>query len=357
MRWLIGVACLLVVVLESVAVLGPSAVQSAPQGGRLPIFRKEVGARQPEIVFIGNSILLDSTDENVFTELTGRKALIVGFSGSASAWWYLALKNVLLDPETRRLSGGESRPRLVVVFFRDYGLTDPGFRVTGEYQGGIDGMSTAQEPVLDALAYQGTMSRMDYLLFRRCRLYQRRQNVRQALNSHIRDDVVPFLTGTAGSADEAIARVFTDENLDTELLTIRQLAATSKQAEEAGDFETQLGRSFLPHMIRLARENGVQIAFVRMKRRRDTMPNGEPPALQKYIRDLQAYLTENQAPFLDFTSEPRITLDLYGAGDHLRRTSAVRRHFTSLLAERLAPTLAAALEQGRGTGPHPQSTN
>jgi len=78
-----------------------------------------------------------------------------------------------------------------------------------------------------------------------------------------------------------------------------------------------------------------------MKRRRDTTPNREPPALRTYSNDLASYLAQNQAPFLDLTHEAGITLDLYGAGDHLRAAPAVRRQFTRLLVERLTPALSA----------------
>ena len=339
MRSLIGIACLTVLLVEMAALLGPSVGASTGKGARLAKLQDELRTRQPEVVFIGNSILLDSTDEKVFTDLSGRATWILGHRGSASAWWYLALKNVILAPRAQQISSEQQRPRLVVVFFRDCGLTDPGFRITGEFRPGIERMSGPEEPLLDALAYRGTMDRIDYLLFRYCPLYRHRQVVRQELSFRIKSEIVPSLTGIRG-VDGAIDRTFADENMDAELLTVRQLAAASSLDEEACDFKARLSRSFLPHMIRLARDNGVQLTFVRMKRRRDTAPNREPPALQRYIQDLETYLAENHVPLVDFTDEPRITADLYGVGDHLNTMRGTRRRFTGLLAERLAPVLA-----------------
>jgi hypothetical protein len=345
-RTLLGVFCLLALITESALVLWSSAGISAPKGERLPTDLETLRTERPEIVFVSNSILLDSTDDKIFTELTGRKTLIIGHRGSACAWWYLALKNVVLSSHTRPFAPTERRPALVVFFFRDYDLTDPGFRVTGLYKTGIDEMSLPKEPVLDTLAYRGTMNPVTYLLTRYCPLYQHRQRMSQQLGSRVRNKVVCLLSDLPGYTDQAIDRVFLEENLDAELLTIRQLAAASRQTAVAGDFPRQLHRSFLPHMIDLAEAQGVRLAVVRMKRRRDTIPNCEPPALREYIQDLAAYLAENQVPFIDFTHEPRLTLDQYGAGDHLMATPAIQRHFTSLLAERLAPVLAAVPKPG-----------
>jgi len=331
-RLVIGVACLLVLILEAAVVLRPAAGPAVRGRSTGEVFQETLRAKKPEIVLLGNSLLLDSTDASIFTTLSGRRTVIVGHGGAASAWWYLALKNVILE--------APQKPRLVVVFLRDRDLTDPGFRVTGEYQHDIDEMATSHEPVLEELAYQGTMSTPTYLLYRHCSLYQQRLAIKQRLNARIRDKIVPVLTGRPGSADRAIQRMFRDQNLDPALLTMRQLAAESRQMSETGDFYGQLDRSFLPHMLRLAQDKGVRIAVVRMKRRRDTTPNRELPALRTYVEDLESYLTQNQAPFIDLTQEAEITLDLYAAGDHLRATPTVRRQFTRLLAKRLAPVLS-----------------
>ena len=333
MQLLYRAACVIVLMLEAAMILQPS--EQGPEKRRTlsATFRKELGVTAPEVVFLGNSVLAYSTDASLFTELSGRRAFCVSRGGSASAWWYLALKNVILKtPE---------RPQWVVVFFRDRVLTDPGFRTTGQYKRAIDEIATSREPILDRLAYRGTMNSVTYFLLRHCPLYQRRDAIKRRIDSHIKKKATALLGGTgSGDAYRALRRVFAETNMDDRLLTMSQLTAEARLTREDGRFAEQLSRSFLPHMIALARENEVRIAFVRMKRRRDAATNREPAALRSYMQALRTYLAENGAPLVDFTQDPRITLDLYGAGDHLRSIPAVRHHFTELLVERLTPILS-----------------
>jgi len=329
-QYLFRAACVIVLMLEAAMILQPSEQGPEKRRKLSATFREELRATAPEVVFLGNSVLAYSTDASLFTKLSGRRTVCVSRGGSASAWWYLALKNVILKtPE---------RPQWVVVFFRDRVLTDPGFRATGQYKRAIDEMATSREPILDRLAYRRAMNGVTYCLLRHCPLYQRRDAIKRRIDSHIKKKVTALLGGTGcGNAHRAVRRVFAETNMDDRLLTMSQLTAEARLARENGRFAEQLNRSFLPHMIALARENKVRIAFVRMKRRRDAATNREPAALRAYMCALQSYLAENGAPLIDLTRDSRITLDSYGTGDHFRPIPEVRRYFTELLVERLTP--------------------
>jgi len=59
----------------------------------------------------------------------------------------------------------------------------------------------------------------------------------------------------------------------------------------------------------------------------------QSPALQRYIDDLQRYVTARGAIFRDDTGDPLLTLDMYEDGDHIRREA--RRRYTEILHARL----------------------
>lgn len=290
-------------------------------------YAENMAKLKPRIILLGNSILDESVDENQLSRIVRAKTTKVWNGGAASAWWYLAMKNVIIQ--------APSKPRFVLIFFRDHILTDPTYRVTGDYKKKIDEMTEKQEPLLDRLAYLPNTNAITYLLLRYSPLYQKRNKVKAKLETAIKDRCVSALTGSGpGTADKAIERTFAEKNLNQHLLTIRQLAAEAATNDNQYNFSAQLNHSFLPHIIEIAKQNNIQLIFVRMKTRRDTEPDKEPKALRQYIEDLKDYLAENQTQFIDFTYDPSIKLEHFGAGDHLNRNKG-RRLFTRLLAQKI----------------------
>jgi len=298
---------------------------------RIRRFERDLEVIRPKIVFLGNSIMDKGVDEKEFSRLTSVQAIKIWHGGAASAWWYLALKNVILK--------AYYKPQMVMLFFRDHFLTYPAYRVTGRYKQIIGAVAEQDEPVLDRLAYLGQMDAVAYFLFRYCPLYRQSDNIKNKLETTVKDKVVSSLCGLEqGMPDQAIERLFDERNLNSDLLTIRQLAAESTGSNKLYNFSQELDRSFLPYMIDMAKENNIQLVFVRMKRRRDVKPGSQPKALQEYIKNLEDYLAENQVAFIDFTDDKRIKIKHYGSGDHLNKGGG-RRLFTKMLAEKTLPII------------------
>jgi hypothetical protein len=298
---------------------------------RITWFERNLVVIKPKIVFLGNSIMDEAIDEREFSRLTATQTIKIWYGGSASAWWYLALKNVILK--------APHKPQIVVLFFRDHFLTDPTYRATGKHKQKIDAVAEQSEPVLDRLTYLDNMNAVIYLLFRYCPLYQQRDKIKNQLETIVKDRFVCGLTGLEqGMPDRAIERLFDEKNLNKELLTIRQIAAESAGSNELYNFPQELDRSFLPHMIKMSKQNNIQLVFVRTKRRRDVEPNKQPKALQKYIKNLEDYLAKNRVVFIDFTDDKRIKIEHYGSGDHLSRSGG-RQLFTKILTEKMLPII------------------
>ena len=132
------------------------------------VFMDKIKAKNPEIIMVGNSMLESRVDDDYFSELTNLNSVKVSSGGAASAFWYLALKNIIIPSVTRQTT--------VAVFFRDHYLTDPDFRVNGNYyRTQINAIAEEEEPLLYALAYDGKKDFLSRLLYRYLPLYKNRE--------------------------------------------------------------------------------------------------------------------------------------------------------------------------------------
>jgi hypothetical protein len=111
--------------------------------------------------------------------------------------------------------------------------------------------------------------------------------------------------------------------------------------EKATDFNPDPRRSFLPHMVAVAAEAHIRLCFLRVKRHPDA--NGrvqDDPQLSKYIHDLRTWLDAQGCSFIDDTTNPARTPEMYlQAGDDHMGPWAKERS-TELYAEKLRPLLS-----------------
>jgi len=120
---------------------------------------------------------------------------------------------------------------------------------------------------------------------------------------------------------------------------VEEVAYPSAKPAPDKNFEALVSRSFVPHMIRVAKEAGVTLVLARCKSRKYAEdPDHETPAMRKYDQELTDYLQERGAHFLDYVHEPGIKPEHYANGDHLNE--AGRQAWTPLMAEDLSAILA-----------------
>ena len=132
--------------------------------------------------------------------------------------------------------------------------------------------------------------------------------------------------------DEAVNKVFGDPEIAQLNAIINAVDSYLYQPEKL-DFESQLPRSFLPEIIRLCKENNIQLVLVRIKVREFPTPDSQPEGMNDYIHSLEKYLDQNDVIFFDFGTDPRIDpSDFY---DPLHMTGAGQKVFTEILAESL----------------------
>ncbi len=293
-------------------------------------YRNTVNELQPDLVLVGDSVLELGVNQDQLAELTGKKVYKIGLFGSASAEWYLIIKNQLLE--------ADHSPDAVLIFFRDSILTAPAYRVAGKYLLRVDELSTPEDTLLLQKAYINAMNPLEKWADRYLPLYISRLRLRETLDFYLRYSL-PRLTGCdIECTDNATLQVFQDNNIDEKLLVDAVATAESYlYAPQRLDFAGQVGKSFLPDMIQMARENDVTLILVRTRNLFYPDAPSEPLALRRYIRDFKAYAAENGVTVLDFAHDERLTPDLFYDPLHLTEDGA--RVFTSLLAEALIPHL------------------
>jgi len=70
-------------------------------------------------------------------------------------------------------------------------------------------------------------------------------------------------------------------------------------------------------MIKLAQDNGIELSFVRVRRRRTAAGRPDSPEVAAYMNDLRRYLKKHHVGFIDQSNARWESLELYGNGDHI----------------------------------------
>jgi hypothetical protein len=278
----------------------------------------------PRWIFIGDSMLGTRVDPQYLGELSTTHDELVQMvmaPATGPGWWFLAFKNWVVASGVK--------PRAVFIFFRDTNLTDTMFRLESQYGNTLDMVAHDSEPELDRLAAARRRGMWARLYTAANRAYEL-DLARMWMEPGIRQW---FIRYKYPSVNAQLAFDFRmDENFGLDRL--RADVASDMSQIDVPAFDEVIATSILPDLLRLARENKIQVCFVRVQRR---PVNNQPPpqsdALKRYVADLKAWIEANGGIFHDDTGDPEQTLDLYEDGDHFGN----RRRYTEILRKRLDP--------------------
>lgn len=292
-------------------------------------YRSKINDEKPAFVLLGDSYLDTGVDEGYLNELTGQTYLKIAKHGSASAMWYLLLKNNIVT--------ARNKPEYVVILFRGSMLTTPEFRTTGTYLNALDEYASPEDKRFIELAYLSQMSKAELFLEQYFPLYAYRQLVRTSIDRVLKYPLpYSLLKKDVDEVNSAMNAAFGDPEI-AQLNAIINAAEAYLYQPSKLDFESQLPRSFLPDVIKLCQENGIWLIFVREKVIEFPTEDSQPEGLADYTLSLKKYLEENNAIFFDFAFDPHITTDLFY--DSLHMTEEGQTIFTEILAETLNETL------------------
>jgi hypothetical protein len=293
-------------------------------------YQEDIVKKNANLVLIGDSVLVLSVVPHQLEQLTGESTYSLGIPGSASAVWYLAMKNIIAT--------SPHKPRYVIIVFRDTILTAPGYRVNGKYFTFLDMLANTDDTLVIQKAFIQQMGPVEKWADRYLPLYGSRLRLRETVDYYIRYTLTNLIGCNPGCNDDANVAVFQDLNLDSNLLV--EAIATAESylyTPEQLDFAAQLDKSFLPDIVGIAKENNIQLILVRTKHLDTPTEASESAPLKNYIQALKAYAEQNGVIVLDFAHDERLTSNLFVDSHHLSEAGSVV--FTKMLAEALMPIL------------------
>ncbi len=288
------------------------------------LYMHEIRQLKPKIVLLGDSILTKGVDEVAFEEEINLTTYKMDIPGSASALWYLAVKSNIVP--------SNPPPRYLVILFRDTLLTAPTFRATGPYFGLIEKFASPNDALLLERAYLVQVSPLQAAAEMYFPLYTYRAEIRESLDAGLRHSLPALADCDAECADDTMQNRLSDIQPDIFAASVIQ-AEQDLYAPERLNFAVQVERSFLPEIIRLANQRGIQLIFVRAPIR--IFPNlaSEPDGLEIYMTDLTDYLAERAIPLLDLAWVEGIGSEHFSDPHHM--TLEGKTIFTKLLANEL----------------------
>ena len=294
-------------------------------------YEERLNQEQPEILVFGDSVVETNVDPDLMTQRLGRRVSAFSEGGAGSALLHLILKNNIVK--------AAHKPEVLVLVFRDTVLTAPGFRVNGRFFDVLEEYGGAGDDFTLQLAFQDQMSPMERMAEAYFPPFWGRWDLRALLVTRFIDLPVRLLKGCAQDCkEEAMNDVFGNQNFEADQLdeTINS-AENFLYSEGHLDFESRIHRSFLPEIIRLCKENELELILVRTRTMRFSRSNPEPAALQQYIRELYAYAQAHDVPVIDFAYDERLQAEHYKDVLHLNYQGM--QIYTEMLAEALKPML------------------
>ncbi|HEX6163290.1 MAG TPA: hypothetical protein VFZ31_07990 [Vicinamibacterales bacterium] len=275
---------------------------------------------QPHYVVIGDSMAGIRIDPRQLSRLTNTAVVGLYQQGSPVAYWYLALKNLVVENDLKSIRGA-------VFFFRDDQLTTQ----VQVAPGSLDRVARDREPELDRMLAAEKLGNFSAVH-------------RVARNAYQYDRTRVWLEPLINRWPAEIASPSDPADLlnamNNEVFALAQLrkfdaSDLAASTDDSLDFHANVEQSLLPEILRLAKAHGIRLAFIRVQRRPAADgPPQQSDALRKYADDLKAYLEANGAYYHDDWGDPEEPLSLYADGDHL--TAAGRVRYTELFAQRHA---------------------
>jgi hypothetical protein len=292
---------------------------------------------KPDILLIGNSYLAAAVNPDELSRLTGRRCLIMKYGGSATACWYLLVKNVLRP--------ARHVPKIVLLYFRGYDLTLPAFHADGRFRRTLlEPLSTDDESLLKELAYRKNKGWVMSVLECCWPMVAQHERIKINIDQGLQLRALSlFQKADVRSVRQIFNRVFVDFKMNKELLGQKQMTEEMAKAGSRAmfDFTEQEPHSFLPHIIRLVREKGSRLILVRHRCRDHAMGISDDGIMKEYMLHLRPYLAKRNVIFFDFSQEKRIELKHFIRGDHF---DGSKSGFDSLLSSRVLPYLPSCAQ-------------
>ena len=296
-------------------------------------YQEHIIENHPRVVILGDSTLEDSIDEAYLTELLGEETYRIGNPGSASAIWYLILKN--------NIATSPVKPEHLVIFSRASMLTTPDYRTTGKYEKAIVDLALPDDTLVIQRAYLNQMSRLEKKLDKYLPLYGYRARIRKSIENLPKYHIPNLFMGVRPKdVENSLGEVFNDQFGSRELVELNNMitmAETYLHEKERLDFNSQLPNSFLPEIVRICQENDIQLTLVYTQTIYEDLDPKTAELLAAYRSDLFQYAAEKNIQVLDYLGDERVPDSFFN--DPVHMNSEGKHAFTEIFAEDFADFL------------------
>lgn len=274
-------------------------------------YRDAISTEKPEIVVLGDSSISRLNSE-VFADITGKSAKIFAMPGTGSAYWYLFIRNQLFL--------ADHRPDYFILFFRDSMLTVPEYRVKGEYFIRLEEIATSWDDDVFNLAINYKKPTAIKVLERYIPIISYRNEIYTHWIQWSRNFLPDLMMGVnIEEVDSSFEKVFGRRQINTQLWEEYQLNIDSLlYTPTALDLSNTLQESFLPAILRDLKMMGIQPVFVRVKYRSHALGEKDAPELLDYLADLEDFLQNEGAKYIDLTTSDGLTADMYADNFHIQ---------------------------------------
>lgn len=296
--------------------------------------QKPINDLRPQDILLGNSVIVNGLDAQMFQTITGRRTLPFAFNGAASAYYYLILKNIIATAKTK--------PEFVLLFFIDNWLTRPNLMVNGvPFLQIMDEVASDNETILLQKAYINQLNPMVAYLDSHSILFGERQTIKEKIDSRLKYPLSDwFMNCGKVCLDAAMDQAFFYNNMlpapDTTNFYHNEWTGSE------WDFYGRLEDSFLPDILEVARQNGIRLVFVREKNSRFMTLEEETEDMRHYFQNLGAYLSTQGIPLMDFSHDPALGVELFH--DQMHFTPQAQPIFTRLVAEKFVYDVLPAFQ-------------
>lgn len=279
--------------------------------------REKLRSDPPEVVVLGNSMVGWGFDDRLFEQISQAPTTSIWRKGAGSAWFYLALKNLIL---------AESKPRLLIIIFRDNILTRPELRVWDRFKNDIDALAQDDTPLLDELAYLNHKN-ADYYFTNYLPFYAKRSlwsdRVKFMVEQYVSENIMGI---EVGDLIFSLNKMFTSNGIKYREPGNQSYYQSTRLEADNLRFEQNVKTSFLPHILQLCRQLDIDLVTVRIQRLVDLEQLRDTELVDRYISDLGTYARQHSFVLIDSTGKNWLDRSHYAANDHLKESG--KRRFT-----------------------------
>ena len=277
-----------------------------------------------EVVVLGNSMVGWGFDELLFSQLSNHPTISIWRKGTASAWFYMALKNLIL---------ANGKPRNIVIIFRDNVLTRPEQSVWGQVKNDIDALVQSDSALLDELAYLNHKN-ANYYFSNYVPLYAERSlwsdKVKFMIEEYVSRDLLEI---ELSELILSLNNLFTFDGIKYREIANQSYYSSTLLEPENLRFSENIKTSFLPHIVQLCKRHEVNLITVRIQRLVDLEKLRDTKLIDQYIEDFSDYAEQEGFVFIDSTGKGWLQRDHYATNDHL--IASGKQRFTRVIFREL----------------------